>query len=48
VDNGRKLRGAITDWGGVLTPPILTTVRAWIQADGIDWESYRAVMRPGC
>jgi putative hydrolase of the HAD superfamily len=45
VDNGGELRGIITDWGGVLTTPILTTVRAWIEADGIDWESYRAVMR---
>ncbi len=36
----------ITDWGGVLTTPILTTVRAWIEADGIDWSSYLAVMRP--
>ncbi len=35
----------ITDWGGVLTTPILTTVQAWIQADGIDWNSYRTVMR---
>ena len=33
------------DWGGVLTTPILATVRAWIQADGIDWDSYQAVMR---
>jgi putative hydrolase of the HAD superfamily len=46
VDNAGELRGIITDWGGVLTTPILTTVRAWIEADGIDWESYRAVMRP--
>jgi putative hydrolase of the HAD superfamily len=46
VDNGRELRGVITDWGGVLSAPILTSVRAWIDADGIDWESYRAVMRP--
>jgi putative hydrolase of the HAD superfamily len=45
VDNGGELRGIITDWGGVFTTPILTTVRAWIDADGIDWESYRAVMR---
>jgi putative hydrolase of the HAD superfamily len=45
VDNGGELRGIITDWGGVLTTPILTTVRAWIEADGIDWNSYRAVMR---
>ena len=35
----------ITDWGGVLTTPILATVRAWIQADDIDWTSYLAVMR---
>jgi putative hydrolase of the HAD superfamily len=40
-----KFRGVITDWGGVLTTPILTTVQAWIEADGIDWDSYRAVMR---
>jgi putative hydrolase of the HAD superfamily len=46
VDNGRELRGVIADWGGVLSAPILTSVRAWIDADGIDWESYRAVMRP--
>jgi putative hydrolase of the HAD superfamily len=45
VINGTKLRGIITDWGGVLTPSILTTVRAWIQAEDIDWESYRSVMR---
>jgi putative hydrolase of the HAD superfamily len=36
----------ITDWGGVMSTPLLTAVRAWIEADGIDWESYRAVMRP--
>lgn len=43
--NGAEFQGVITDWGGVLTTPILTTVQAWIQADGIDWESYRTVMR---
>ncbi|MGH3153344.1 MAG: HAD family hydrolase [Streptosporangiaceae bacterium] len=46
MDNGGELRGVITDWGGVLSTPILTAVRAWIEADGIDWASYRAVMRP--
>ena len=35
----------ITDWGGVFTTPILTTVRAWVEADEIDWDSYRTVMR---
>jgi putative hydrolase of the HAD superfamily len=39
------IKGVITDWGGVLTSPILTTVRAWIAADEIDWESYRTVMQ---
>jgi putative hydrolase of the HAD superfamily len=38
-------RGVITDWGGVLTSPIRMTVRAWIEADEIDWDSYRTVMR---
>jgi putative hydrolase of the HAD superfamily len=45
VIDGTEFRGVITDWGGVLTTPILTTVQAWIQADGIDWDSYRTVMR---
>ena len=43
--SGTEFRGVIWDWGGVLTPPILTTVQAWIKADGIDWASYRSVMR---
>ena len=43
--NGTKFRGVITDWGGVLTTPILATVRAWIETEGIDWASYQAVMR---
>ncbi|MGD0604933.1 MAG: HAD family phosphatase [Streptosporangiaceae bacterium] len=42
---GKEIRGVITDWAGVLTTPILTTVQAWIAADDIDWGSYRAVMR---
>ena len=45
VINGAQLRGVITDWGGVLTTPILTTVQAWIQTESIDWDSYRTVMR---
>jgi len=45
VGNGTQLRGVITDWGGVLTSPILATVRAWVKADDIDWNSYRVVMR---
>jgi putative hydrolase of the HAD superfamily len=40
------VRGVITDWGGVMTNPLLETVRAWIEADGIDFDRYLAVMRP--
>ena len=43
---GPKLRGVITDWGGVMTNPILETINAWIDADGVDRRSYNAVMRP--
>jgi epoxide hydrolase-like predicted phosphatase len=46
VLNETGFRGVIVDWGGVVTTPILTTVQAWIEAEGIDWESYAAVMRP--
>jgi putative hydrolase of the HAD superfamily len=45
VTNAAELRGVIMDWGGVLTPPILTTVQAWIAAEAIDWQSYRSVMK---
>src|ERR1039457_1994616 len=41
-----KLRGVSIDWGGVMTNPILETVNAWIEAEGIDRASYTAVMRP--
>jgi putative hydrolase of the HAD superfamily len=41
-----KLRGVIIDWGGVMTNPILETINAWIEAEGVDRDSYTAVMRP--
>ena len=44
-DAPRQLRGVITDWGGVLTHPLTQTVYAWLEADGIDQDSYRTVMR---
>jgi putative hydrolase of the HAD superfamily len=40
------LCAVIFDWGGVLTPPIPGLVRAWAQADMIDWDSYSAVIGP--
>lgn len=42
----RELRAVILDWGGVLTQPIRETVRDWIAADKIDWETYVAVVGP--
>ena len=39
-------RGVIFDWGGVITTPILDTVRAWLDAERIDRDSYTAAMRP--
>ena len=39
-------RGVIFDWGGVVTTPIVDTVRAWLDAEGIDRDSYTAAMRP--
>jgi putative hydrolase of the HAD superfamily len=36
----------ITDWGGVMTGPVLHTVNAWLEAEQIDRDSYREVMRP--
>jgi len=35
----------ITDWGGVMTNPIIETVTAWLEAEAIDRSSYRTVMR---
>jgi putative hydrolase of the HAD superfamily len=46
VADNQEIRGVVIDWGGVLTTPILSTVQAWIEADGIAWDSYVAVMRP--
>jgi epoxide hydrolase-like predicted phosphatase len=43
--HGPGLRGVITDWGGVLTNSIRDTVRVWLEADGIDKDSYAEVMR---
>jgi epoxide hydrolase-like predicted phosphatase len=44
-DQAVALRGVITDWGGVMTNPIAETVNAWLEADGIDRDSYVTVMR---
>ena len=46
TDSGLVPRGVIIDWGGVLTNSIRDTVAAWAQAEGVDWKTYVAVMRP--
>jgi HAD superfamily hydrolase (TIGR01509 family) len=40
-----RLRGLIVDWGGVLTPSLDNAMSAWAQADGVDFEHFRDVMR---
>jgi epoxide hydrolase-like predicted phosphatase len=40
------IRGAIFDWGGVITTPIVDTVFTWLAAERIDKDSYTAAMRP--
>ena len=40
------LCAVIFDWGGVLTPPIAALVRAWAEADMIDWDSYVTAVGP--
>jgi epoxide hydrolase-like predicted phosphatase len=39
------LRALIVDWGGVLTEPLESAMRSWAQIDGVDFETYIAVMR---
>ncbi|WP_017585110.1 HAD family hydrolase [Nocardiopsis ganjiahuensis] len=43
--NGTR-RGVISDWGGVLTPPLPDGIQAWLRADRIDVEHYYEVTRP--
>jgi putative hydrolase of the HAD superfamily len=40
-----RIKGVITDWGGVLPNPLPDTVNAWIAAEQIDRDTYVAVMR---
>ncbi|MCK2221134.1 HAD family phosphatase [Actinomadura sp. ATCC 31491] len=37
--------GVLIDWGGVLTTSLTDSIAKWIEADRIDAEHYRAVMR---
>ncbi|MEU7897027.1 HAD family phosphatase [Nonomuraea sp. NPDC049152] len=39
------VKGVLIDWGGVLTTSMSEAVSAWIAADRLDGEHYRAVMR---
>jgi epoxide hydrolase-like predicted phosphatase len=46
AEASRLVRGVLFDWGGVITSPIVDTVAAWLESDGIDRDSYAAAMRP--
>ena len=39
-----KPRGLLIDWGGVLTSGLPDAMRAWAEADGIDYEAYYTAM----
>ncbi|MFC4562074.1 HAD family hydrolase [Nocardiopsis mangrovi] len=38
-------RGIITDWGGVLTPPLPGIITEWLAVEGLDVDHYRSVMQ---
>jgi epoxide hydrolase-like predicted phosphatase len=40
-----RLRGLIVDWGGVLTTSLDGAMSAWAEADGVEFEHFRDVMR---
>ena len=40
-----ELRALLVDWGGVLTEPLDSAMRSWAEIDGVDFDSYIAVMR---
>jgi putative hydrolase of the HAD superfamily len=46
VAHREDLRGLVIDWGGVLTNSIRSTVKTWVEAEGIAWDSYVVCMRP--
>jgi putative hydrolase of the HAD superfamily len=39
-------QGAIIDWGGVMTGPVMDSVRVWLDAEQIDRHIYLAALRP--
>ncbi|MGO9081594.1 MAG: HAD family hydrolase [Streptosporangiaceae bacterium] len=41
----RPVRAVVSDWGGVLTNPILETVEAWLRLEKISRDSYLNIMR---
>lgn len=44
-DGRVALKGLVVDWGGVLTEPLDSAIRAWADLDGVDFEHYVEVMR---
>lgn len=40
-----ELRALILDWGGVLTSSLQETMASWCDADSVDYDEFRAVMK---
>jgi putative hydrolase of the HAD superfamily len=39
-------QGVIIDWGGVMTGPVMDSVRVWLDTEHIDHGTYQAALRP--
>ncbi|MGH8893838.1 MAG: HAD family hydrolase [Actinomycetes bacterium] len=44
-DADGRLKALVVDWGGVLTEPLDSAIRAWAHLDGVEFEHYVEVMR---
>jgi epoxide hydrolase-like predicted phosphatase len=45
VADRSALKALVVDWGGVLTEPLDSAIRAWADLDGVDFQHYVDVMR---
>jgi epoxide hydrolase-like predicted phosphatase len=45
AERSSALKALVVDWGGVLTEPLDSAIRAWADLDGVDFQHYVDVMR---
>jgi epoxide hydrolase-like predicted phosphatase len=45
AEHRSALKALVVDWGGVLTEPLDSAIRAWADLDGVDFQHYVDVMR---